>query len=1745
MSDASQFTLGLFDTTALGWTIHSPKAEPQPHVLDEDEIKQLQAPAADTRSTRPNYYLDSDRSLARGWMARARDNIEAIRLSKELEATGRPSTPADQAALLRFVGFGATELAQNCFPVPGASIFRDGWEAIGRELAELVTKEEYAALQRATQYAHYTPEPIVRGLWRAAQHLGFDGGRVLEPGMGTGLFFALLPPALRGACHLTGVEYDKVTARIARLVHPEARVRCEDYTRSQLADGFDLAIGNPPFADRVVRADPTTASLGLRLHDYFIARSITRLRPGGLALFVTSTGTMDKASTAARQYIAGMADLVGAVRLPEGSMRATAGTDVVIDVLVFQRRPAGQEPDGKPWIGLSEIALDAEATDTGDEPVEQDGQETAFPPEALAAAGDGIRIAPTVAINEYFAAHPEMVLGTHALRRGIYGPAPTYTCRAKPGTTPPLEAALDEALARLPAGIFVPSPAPLAGDNDPDEVSVRAGTAADGATIKEGSYLIGKAGCLMQIAGGVPVAVAIKEGRGGEGIPAKSAKIIRALLPIRDAVRDVLRAQAADHPPLAFPSASPTEPLAASPWAQAQVKLRVAYSAFIRYFGPIGHTVVTVTTDAETGEERETHRRPNLSPFADDPDCWLVASIEDYDLETGLARMGPVFRERVIAPPTTPLITSAADALAVTLSQVGRVDLDHLAELLERDPETVLAQLGTTVFRNPRTETWETADAYLSGAVRTKLAVAETAAALDAQYERNVIALREVQPEDLRPSDITARLGAPWIPTRDIEAFSAEVMGTETRVFHSEAIASWTVDTSRFIGTAAGASEWGTGRRNAGHLLHDALNSATPQIFDTVLEDGVEKRVLNVEATEAAKEKLLRIKEAFSNWIWTDPDRTDRLARVYNDRFNNLVPRHFDGRHLNLPGASNIITLRDHQKRAVWRIIADGSSYIAHAVGAGKTYSIAAAIMEQKRLGLITKAMLVVPGHCLAQASREFLQLYPTAEILVADETNFSKDKRSRFLARAATANWDAVIITHSAFRFIAVPADFERGMIEDQLTLHEAVKLRVEDDDRTTRKRIEAMKEKLAERLEALKGLRDDMLTIEEIGIDQIIVDEAQEFRKLSFATNRTTLKGVDPDGSQRAWDLFVKSRFIDRKNPGRALIQASGTPITNTLGEMYTVLRFQAEDALRERGVHEFDAWASAFGDTLTELELQPSGTYKPVERFSSFINVPELISMFRSIADVVLKDDLRGYLRLPRIRGGERQLVTSAASDTFRAYQKHLARRIEAIQERTGRAKLGDDILLAVITDGRHAAIDMRLVWPANDDEADNKLNRLIANVHRIWEATADNRYNRPDGTAYPIPGAGQLIFSDLGTIAVEATRGFSAYRWIRQVLIRRGVPASEIAFMQDFKKSADKQRLFNDFNAGRIRVLIGSSETMGTGVNVQQRLNALHHLDVPWLPSQIEQREGRIERQGNQHDEIEIYAYATLGSMDATMWQNNARKARFVAAALAGDPSLRRLDDIGSQANQFAMAKAIASGDSRLMQKAGLDNEIARLQRQRAAHIDDQHDIWRRIHVARHDQHRAEDRIAAIRQDIARRIATRGDAFTMDIADRTFSERKVAGGSLLSKIRMAVLERDTRDWTMGRIGGFELACSVRRNLGGQDCSAALILQRTEFEQVIEVQDELTALGLISRLEYVLDHFETEIEEQTRRRSDASHRLAGYEPRLGETFPLQGELNDRLARMAELEADLARTESVTAGDDPGMHADAVSAT
>ncbi|PYE30419.1 N12 class adenine-specific DNA methylase [Rhizobium sp. PP-WC-1G-195] len=993
------FSLDIFGNTALSTTLDlgiTGLSGPAPEAANDDEpdptppapAAALVAPAGSCsrpQGQRSNFYLDGDRGLAASWRDRARANVAAILIAEAIEQQERPATPKEQAQLIRFTGFGASELANGMFRRPGEIEFRKGWDEVAGSLESAVSPSDYASLARCTQYAHFTPEVIIRAIWAGLLRLGWRGGRVLEPGIGTGLFPALMPQQVREESFVAGIELNPVTARIVRLLQPKPRIVNGDFARAELSSIFDLAIGNPPFSDRTVRSDRAYRKLGFRLHDYFIARSIDLLKPGGLAAFVTSHGTLDKVDGAPREHIAKSADLIAAIRLPEGSFRRDAGTDVVVDIVFFRKRKPGEEAGDRSWLDLEEVrpaSIEAEP----------------------------------IRINRWLARHPEFVLGSHATTSGPFGE--TYTCIAPAAQD--FEAALGAAIASLPAGRY---------DGEPTQIDIELETELgdivdlkpDTTRIREGSFFVDKAHGLMQMIEGAPVAVTTRKGRTGEGLSEKHVRIVTKLIPIRDAVRDVLKCQEADRP-----------------WRDAQVRLRIAWSSFVRDFGPINHTMVSIREDTETAEVRETHRRPNLQPFLDDPDCWLVASIEDYDLETDTARPGAIFSERVIAPPAPPVITSAADALAVVLNERGRVDVEHIAELLHVEAAKVIEELGDAIFQDPADGAWQTSDAYLSGTVRTKFGVAQAAAALDPVFERNVRALKDVQPADLRPSDITARLGAPWIPAADVVAFVHETMGVDIRIHHMPELGSWTVEGRQLGYNAVGTSEWGTSRRHAGELLDDALNSRVPQIFDVFKDSDGERRVLNVVDTEAARDKLQRIKQAFQTWVWTDPDRTDRLARIYNDRFNNIAPRKFDGSHLKLPGASAAFTLCGHQKRGIWRIISSGSTYLAHAVGAGKTMTFVAAIMEQRRLGLTAKAMLVVPGHCLAQAAREFLALYPNARILVADETSFSKDKRARFLSRAATATWDAIIITHSAFKFIAVPSAFEQQMIHDELQLYE-----------------------------------------------------------------------------------------------------------------------------------------------------------------------------------------------------------------------------------------------------------------------------------------------------------------------------------------------------------------------------------------------------------------------------------------------------------------------------------------------------------------------------------------------------------------------------------------------------------------------------------------------------------------------------------------------------------------------------------
>lgn len=1639
--------------------------------------------AQQPHSTQRNFYSAAARALAPTWQGRAVANIEAIMLADQLMTEGREATREEQTKLSLFTGFGASELANKCFRDPKNNEFRQGWEGIGASLEQLVSKEDHSSLARSTQYAHYTPESLVHAIWVAVTRMGFKGGNVLEPGMGTGLFLTHMPKRFQEQTRVTGVEADPVTGRIAKLLHPDADVRIEDFGLSRIPDHFSLAIGNPPFSSRVVRSDAAYRRMGLLLHDFFIVKSIDHLRPGGIGAFITSQGTMDKRNSRVRHQIAQTADLVGAIRLPEGTFKDTAGTEVGVDILFFRRRYEGEDSNGVEWV------------------------------EARGASTPGHE---DISINEYFLNHPDMVLGIHTVGRGIYGPKLTYVC--KPDRAKPLGAALKAAILSLPVDI-------CDCDSSISALSAPVGTeieSNDNARLREGSYFVSDSDVLMQVIDGRAHVVPVKQGRGDAGIFQKHAKLIRALIPIRDAVRSILSLQER------FESS-----------VEEQINLNEVYDAFVEKHGFINHTDVHVSVDEETGERKELHRQPHLAPFRDDPDCWLVASIEEYDLEAGTARKGLIFDKTVIAREIEPEIHSAADALARCLNEFGRVDVAYIAGLLNKSEGDTIAELDTALFLDPESDSWQTQDEYLSGNVRHKLLVAAEAAAKDHSYARNVEALEAVQPTDIPPSDITARLGAPWIPTTVIEKFAEEVIEVATKVRHVPKAASWTIDEYKFRYTTAVNAKWGTMRYDAGKVLLDALNSRIPAIYDETYDAaGRATRELNAKETEAAKERLQAMKLAFEDWVWRESTRADELARLYNDGYNNLVNRRFDGSHLKLPGAVSTFRFYQHQKNAIWRMISAGSTYVAHAVGAGKTASIAAAIMEQRRLGLITKAVLTVPGHCLAQCAREFLALYPLAKILVADEQNFAREKRRRFLARAATGDWDCIIITHSAFKFIPLPVDFETEMMERMIEEYEAVIKSLDSDDGLTRKKLERMKETFKGRLENLKARKDDFLTMSEIGIDQIFVDEAQDFRKLSFTTNMSSLKGVDPNGSQMAWDLYCKAEFVrhtrrqmagdKRVHVDRALNLASGTPITNTLGEMYTVQRFMDEGALCDRNLSEFDSWASAFGNTRTELELQPSGKYKPVTRFSEFVNVPELIAMFRAFADVVSAEDLRNYVKRPSILTGKRQIITAPPSAEFKGYQKLLEERIKVIENRKGSPKKGDDILLSVITDGRHAAIDLRFVIPGAENDNDNKLNKLIANVFRIYQESSDTTYLQPDGTPYDRRGGTQMIFSDLGTINVEKTRGFSAYRWIKDSLIALGVPSEEIAIVHDYNGSQAKNRLFADMRAGKVRITLGSTKKMGTGVNAQNRLIALHHLDVPWLPSDIEQREGRIDRQGNQNEWIGIYAYATEQSVDATQWQGNERKAKFITAALSGDRSIRRLEDVGEDAvNQFAMAKAIASGDPRLMQKAGLESEVSRMQRLRDAHYNEQHTIRSRIRSCEREIAHAERQAA----DYATDIDARGPmtlAFEITVGKLAFVDKKEAGKAL--KEAMADIDKRapfTQDGIkhrkIGEIRGFEVQYSSRYFLEAIYCELELVTPNMRHDIRGRAN---TAGGVIcNMLEEKLSDFESSMVRYQKLAEFNQDQIAQLVPRLGADFAFEGELAAKRAELEAIDADLAR--------------------
>ena len=1446
----------------------------------------------------------------------------------------RVANPAEQAALARWAGWGA---------IP--QVFDDADDRFAAERAQirqlLGTEEAWSQARRTTLNAHYTSASVVTAMWSAVRDLGVDGPvRVLEPGCGSGNFLGFAPPD----AVLTGVELDPTTAAIARHLYGDrATIHTGAFEDLRVEDGaFDVAIGNVPFA-KVTPHDPHHNRGRHALHNYFLLKSLHLTRPGGLVVALTSRYTLDARNAAARRETAMLADLVGAVRLPERAFARSSGTAVVVDLLVLRRRLPGAEPIGPAWEHVVPIDLPATGatTDQGSgEPLE---------------------------VNEYFDAHPDRVLGDLAAARGMYR---DHELTVIPSGD--LEVQLPAALQRLvadatSAGLrFVVAPPSATSRRQAPEVAT--GT-FDLTHAQDGSFVTSTKGDIAQLRGGATVTYQPRV--------AKDRSELARLIGLRDAARSVLGVQ--------LDGGSEDD------LRTAQQVLTDRYDSYRRVHGPINRSSQARTgrRDPETGEELYRRVRPRMGGFREDPDWPLVAALEVFDDETQQARPAAIFSERIIDPPhERHSVDSPDEAVAVCLDESGRVSLERAAELLGLDAPTTRQRLGRLVYDEPGTDRLIPAAQYLSGNVRTKLDAARVAAAEDPRYRVNVADLEAVLPRQLEPADITARLGSPWIPSRDVESFAGEVLDATVDVEHLPQLGHWSArlrDGSRR--SVALTSEWGTSRADAITLLDAALNQRLHTVTDAT-DDG--RRVRNDAETLAARDKQEALTTRFSTWVWEDPTRAERLATTYNDLFSSTVLPHHDGSHLTLPGLAGSFTPRDHQRAAVARVLTDGRTLLAHAVGAGKTATMVMAAMELRRLGSASKPAVVVPNHMLEQFSREWLQIYPTARILVADRERLSKGRRKEFVARAATGDWDGIVFTQSGFARVPLGADLMREYMAGEIETARAALAGSRDGKGLSVKKLERRIAQMEENYKRLlaEHTKDDGVRFEETGIDFLFCDEAHAYKNRRVDSS---IDGAANTGSQRAQDLDSKLWALRRAHGPRVAVFATATPVANSMAELWVMQTYLQPDQLEAVGLRPFDAWAATFGRTHTALELAPDGSsYRMQTRFARFQNVPELLTLYRQVADVRTLEDLD--LPTPAIAGGQAETVVVDPSDNLVDYVLDLAARAERIRNRA--VDPAEDNMLKVTGDGRRAALDLRLVgMDAPTEQA--KLNVAAQHISAIHHATRDYRYADDYGQLTLRPGALQLVFCDVSTPAGD---GWNAYDELKSLLVRRGVEAGAIRYMQSAQTDQAKANLFAACRDGTVAVLIGSTETMGVGTNVQARAIAMHHLDAPWRPADIEQRDGRILRQGNQNPEVRILRYVTEGSFDTYMWQTLERKAAFIAQVTRGDLPDRDVDDIGDQALSFAEVKALATGDPLVLEKAAVDADVARLTRLERAHQDDQHRLRRTHDTASTRAERASGRAAQIEGVLERVVDTRSDRFAMTVVGHRHSKRVDAGEHL---------------------------------------------------------------------------------------------------------------------------------------------------
>ncbi|PSL08153.1 N12 class adenine-specific DNA methylase [Haloactinopolyspora alba] len=1593
-----------------------------------------------------------------------RANVDAIALLDTLDRENRAATASEQAALARWSGWGA---------VP--QLFDEhntDWRTEREHLHQLLGEDAYTAARRTTINAHYTDPDYARAMWDLLTALGFDGGRVWEPGCGAGTFVGLAPDT----AEMVGVELDPTSARVAAALYPDATVAAESFADTRYPAGhFDATIGNVPFAN-VRLHDPRHNPGGHALHNHAILKSLGLTRPGGLVAVLTSHFTLDAQNPAARREMNALADLLGAVRLPSGAHRRAAGTEVVTDLLVFRRR----DDDTPPRSTLFETVAAREV----------DGE--------------------VVRVNSYFDHHPGRILGELGVGHGMHGEQ-TLHVTADLGQLP---GRLTTALADVADAARRDGLTMTPRRDDTREGSRPVALAPDG--LWDGHLVANDDGTFSVVTDGV-----LAE----QHVPRTQRAELTALLGLRDAARALLTAEAADRED--------------TPEIETQrADLASRYRAYVARFGPINRftTRPTGRTDPETGELKMARVAPPVMRiFRTDPFAALVKGLEHFDEATQTATPATMMSQRVVAPRAPVLgADTPGEALQVVLDTAGRVELAEVARLLGTSEPDARTQLGELVYDDPHTKDLRTAEEYLSGNVRAKLATAEQAAETDPdRYAVNVAALRRVVPADLGPGDIEARLGAAWIDAATHERFLAELLDDDTIQVEHPGGAVWEVRGNKH--SVAASSEWGTERMPAPAIVKAVLEQRPVQVTDET-EDG--KRVLNPVETAAAQEKAGLIQERFAEWVWQDPDRAAELQREYNDRFNAIVLRDYTtaGQHLTLPGLAETFEAREHQRTAVARMLAEPAVGLFHEVGAGKTAEMVIGAMELRRLGMVTKPAVVVPNHMLEQFTREWLQLYPTARVLAASSEDLRGEQRRVFVARCATNDWDAVVMTRGAFERIPVSADVEaayqdrematlRAMLDNSRAGHGLSVKRLE-------KKILAAEEQLKERL---AGPRDPGISFEQTGIDYLVVDELHDYKNLRTVSN---IRDAAIDGSRRASDLHMKTEYLRSRHGERVITGATATPIANSVTEAHVMQRYLRPDLLEDAGVGEFDAWAATFGQTVTEIEMAPAGGYRLQTRFAKFQNVPEMLTVWHVFADVKTADDLNlpTPALAPRDADGERAPVTVVvpAAGELTAYVNQLGERAEKVKSRAVDSSV--DNMLMISTDGRKAALDMRLVTTEHPDAEATKLDTVADTVARIWKTHREDTFLIP-GTdqVSQTRGALQIVFCDLATPSDE----WNAYDELRDQLARRGMPREQVRFMHEAGNDTEKARLFAAARAGQVSVLVGSTAKMGVGTNVQNRAVALHHLDCPWRPADIAQREGRILRQGNQNPEVQIYRYVTEGSFDGYLWQTVERKARFIAQIMRGRLDVRSIDDVGDNALSFAEVKALAAGDPLVLDRANASAEVNRLQRlQRAHHRQLDHLRQRRDTATGLIEQCDRDR-PLLEAAIARTTNTTGEAFAMTVDGARFTKRPDAAAAIADWALRVLPENARSPVELGEIGslaGHTVEATYLPQPGlGQDAHVELRLRDVPASAATVSVDSICdpdTHGVVRVLENRVAAIGAELGKLDQQRASAVGERDTAEAGLDAPFKHETALTEARATLDRIDAEMA--EHTTPADD-----------